>query len=175
MSPEDSLRAEERELEHRLRRLVPSGHHLQRDSLMFKAGECAGRRGLRSWQSACGVLFCGFVLMGWHGLDLGTTGEPGVLAQVEGPALMEAPESFSSGRVSGHEARLPRLPRTGYLALRQRLVMEGGDALPAPAVYRGSPDEVETIADGYRDDSGRGDVRRRFFPRLNSRTNGDPT
>jgi hypothetical protein len=174
MSPEDSLKAEERELEHRLRRLVPSGHNLQRDSLMFQAGQCAGRRGLRPWQTACGVLFCGFVLMGWHGLELGTKGEPAVLAQVEAPALMKAPVSSSSAGVSGSEARLPTVPTTGYLALRHRLVMEGGDALPAPPAYRGVPDAVESIGDRYRD-SGRGSPRRGLFPRLNSRTNGDPT
>jgi hypothetical protein len=177
MSFEDSLKAEERELEHRLRRLVPSGHHLQRDSLMFEAGQCAGRRGLRRWQTACTVLFCGFVVMSWHGMDLGTKGDPTVLTQVEAPALVEAPETpvaFSSALISRSETRLLTVPVTGYLALRHRLVMEGGDALPAPPAYRGAPDAVESIADWYRD-GGRGNPRRGLFPRLNPRTNGDPT
>jgi hypothetical protein len=174
MSPEDSLRAEERELEHRLRRLVPAGHQLQRDSLMFQAGQCAGRRGLRRWQTACGVLFCGFVLLGWHGMEPGTQGDPTVLAKVEAPAVIEAPVAFSSAQVPGNEARLLTVPATGYLALRHRLVMEGGDALPAPPAYPGTPEAVESIADGYRD-RGRGNPRRGLFPRLNPGMNGDPT
>ncbi len=174
MSLEDSLRAEERELEHRLQRLVPAGHHLQRDNLMFQAGQRAGRRGLRRWQTACGVFFGGFVLLGWHGMEPGTQGDPTVLVKVEAPAVIEAPAASSSAQVPANEARLLTVPATGYLALRHRLVMEGGDALPAPPAYQGMPDAVESIADGYRDRD-RDDPRRGRFPRLNPRMNGDPT
>jgi hypothetical protein len=91
MPYEDPLRIEERNLEERLRKLVPAGHRLQRDSLMFQAGQRAGRRQSRPWQGLAIALLFGVVLLGWDSLTT-TRGREGLLlSQTEEPARIAAP------------------------------------------------------------------------------------
>ena len=134
MSEQVPLNVEEQELERRLRRLLPSGHGLQRDNLMFQAGQCAGRRQLKRWQTLSVVLFAGSMTLGWLSLGPEPRPDPSLLAQVE-PIVETAPPvtnpiASSPGTVSLAGVTHP----SGYLRLRDLVLLEGADALPdAPA------------------------------------------
>ena len=95
MSEHVPLNVEERELETRLRRLVPSGHGLQRDNLMFQAGRRAVRRPLSLWQAMSAVLLVGCMTLGW--LSLGPEPRPdrSLLVRVEPMVETAAPVTDS--------------------------------------------------------------------------------
>ena len=172
MSYQDPLKAEERELEAQLHRLQPGAHHLQRDTLMFQAGQRAARRQLRLWQAVASVLLLGVILPGAPSQDRRADAEFPALAQVEQPSSSELP------RPNGIASSLVAPPAFGaasdYLRLRHRLVMEGGDTPPALQAYPVGPNATETLADWYRA-MARGNTRADRIPAPNLQTHGDRT
>jgi hypothetical protein len=174
MPDEDPLRNDEQELENRLRSLVPSGHRLRRDKLMFQAGRRAAHRQTRSWQALAVVSLLGLVLLGWDGGKLSTRREPLALVQLEEPIQTDAmlPSTQATPRNS---AWLPfSFPAIEYVRLRNQLVMDGGDALPIPPASAVGPDTIESIGDWYRETTS-GSLRPGRFPALNPRKHGDPS
>jgi hypothetical protein len=134
MSEQVPLNMEERELEARLHRLVPSSHGLQRDHLMFQAGRRAGHPQLRLWQTLSTVLFLGSLTLGWLSLGPEPRSDPSLLVQIE-PVVEPAPPVTDRrepppGRIVLGTVTHP----SGYLRLRELVLLEGAEALPdAPA------------------------------------------
>jgi hypothetical protein len=130
MSEPIPLNVEERELETRLRRLVPASHGLRRDNLMFQAGRRARHRQLRFWQTLSTVLFVGSLTLGWLSLGPEPRPDPSLLVRVE-PVVEPAPpvahrREPPPGRVVLATVTHP----SGYLRLRDLVLLEGAEALP---------------------------------------------
>jgi hypothetical protein len=180
MPYEDPLRIEERNIEERLRKVVPAGHRLQRDSLMFQAGQRAGRRQSRPWQGLAIALLFGVVLLGWDSLTT-TRGREGLLlSQTEEPARIAAPIPSRPVTppmpVAPPDLTWPPLPAPviEHLRLRYQLVMEGADALPVPSAYAAPGAPNETWSDWYRE-TAPGRTTPRLFPNLKPRQYGNPS
>jgi hypothetical protein len=174
MPDEDPLRTDEQELENRLRSLVPSGHRLRRDKLMFQAGQRAARRQTRSWQALAVVSLLGLVLVGWNGGKFSPGREPLALVQLEKPIQTEAMLP-STQAIPRNITWLPfSFPAIEYVRLRNQLVMDGGDALPIPPAYAVGPDTIEPIGEWHRGTTS-GSLRPGRFPALNPRKHGDPS
>lgn len=180
MSYEDPLRIDERNLEERLRKLAPAGHRLQRDSLMFQAGQRAGRRQSRPWQGLAVTSMLGVALLGWDSLTKSPGREPLLLSRIEEPARMAAPIPTSPVAppipvTPPNFAWLPLpAPVIDHLRLRYQMVMEGADALPVPSAYAAPSSGVETLSDWYREAAPRGAIPP-LFPNRKPRQYGDPS
>lgn len=132
MHRENPLSPAEQELERQLSQLVPVRPGIDRDTLMFKAGQQAARSGAQRWRFVAATLMV--VVMGLSARMLVPTGreEGPVLAEI-GATLPIRPEpSEPSGTL---RATIPMLPeafeeRMGYLRLRNLVALRGVDALP---------------------------------------------
>ena len=128
MHEDHRLTPGEQEFEAALKRLHPAGHAIDRDRLMFTAGQRVAQRAQRGWQAATGALT---VLLGasWA-LQIAVPAPPQVAdvppAQLEPlnvamsplpPAVADVPPEL-----------WPPVPR--YVHLRNAIVAEGLDALP---------------------------------------------
>jgi hypothetical protein len=180
MSDQIPLKTDELELENRLKRLVPASHRLQRDTLMFHAGQRAARRQSRPWQALAIGSLLGVVLLGWDSLTSIPGREAPLLAQTEEPAHIPAP--FSTKPVTPpmpvtppNFAWLPLpAPVIEHLRLRYQVVMDGAEALPAPSAYAAPDASMETLSDWYPGTApGRGIPA--LIPNLKPRQYGDPT
>ncbi len=124
MHEDDHLTPAETELERALGRLTPADPGLDRDRLMFLAGQAAGRRERRRWQAAvvglAAALAFAMGLASWRAGHLPETPPvPGGLAIVH--------QTFSA-----EEGPLPTVPPgVAYLRLRDAVLDKGLDALPA--------------------------------------------
>lgn len=180
MPYEDPLRIEERNIEERLRKLVPAGHRLQRDSLMFQAGNRAGRRQSRPWQGLAIASLLVVVLLGWDSLTTTLGREPLLLSQTEEPSPITLP--FPTRPVTPpipvtppNFAWLPLpAPVIDHLRMRYQLAMEGADALPVPSAYATPDATLENLSDAYRE-TAPGRTTPRLFPNLKPRQYGDPS
>lgn len=119
----------ERELESALQHLRPAGHSIDRDHLMFAAGMQCARGGRRRWQAISGLL-TGLLAATWLLRPAGPAparladAAPAPIAEERGwaPPPMPAPVGFVPREIA---AQLPP-----YVRLRNRIVVEGADALP---------------------------------------------
>jgi hypothetical protein len=143
MPEQDPLNLEERELETRLRRLVPSGHGLRRDNLMFQAGRQAGRRQLVPWQAMSATLFVGCMALGWLSLGPELPPDRSLLVEVD-PIVEPAPPGTERSAPSRGRVVLPRVAHPSeYFRLRELVLLEGADALPhPPAAPVSEPTEI---------------------------------
>lgn len=124
MHENDHLTPAETELERALGRLTPADPGLDRDRLMFLAGQAAGRRERRRWQAAviglAAALAFAMGLASWRTDHLpATPSVPG------GPAIVHQTSSAEEDPSSA----VP--PGMAYLRLRDAVLDEGLDALPA--------------------------------------------
>lgn len=138
--PEDSPNRDLAGLEASLKELAPAPAHLDRDRLLFRAGQLSARRGW-GWPAAAaalavlaGTLATGLVLRPEprHTVETITRIVPRPLplprqAPPESPAPAPAPSEPAPPEVV---ARAP-LP-DGYLRLREQVLRWGADALPGP-------------------------------------------
>jgi len=137
------------EIEQALASLRPAGPDINRDALMFRAG-----------RAAAGAGFC---------LRIGTTVAVALLAALAGAGgmwLASPPSADRAGRVSvatpvlrvvelapaaGATVRPARAPSSGeYLALRNRVLVDGADALPGLSPGSGPPPH-DSAGDIWRD------------------------
>jgi hypothetical protein len=174
MSDENSRSTDELELENRLKKLVPAGHHLRRDTLMFRAGQRAGRRQSRPWQAVALGSLLGLVLVGWDGLRTVPGTEPIALTQVEKAAQPDVTQPTApAARPSLAWLPLP-VPTIEYLRLRDEVIKEGADALPVPPAYAFVPETMEPMATRQRENApGSGWPVR--LPHVHLPMNGDPS
>ncbi len=119
MHEDAHLTAAETELERALRRLMPADSGLDRDRVMFRAGQAAGRRGSRPWQAAATGLAAALVLAvtlsTWRAGGPPVPGGPVIVHQT--PSADEIPSPAA-------------MPGVAYLRLRAAVLHEGLDALP---------------------------------------------
>ena len=136
MHDDTRLTPAERELESALAQLRPAGHAIDRDQLMFTAGIRATRRSYRRWQASTGVMTV-LLAASWL-VRLPTPGPEQVAAvptpDVHGvmspamPAMPLVPEKMVSASSENW------LPVPGYVHLRNRVMVEGADALPSTRI-----------------------------------------
>jgi hypothetical protein len=180
MCDQTPLRTDELELENRLKRLVPTSHRLQRDTLMFRAGQRTARRQSRPWQALAIGSLLGVVLLGWEGLTTNPGRDALLMSQTEELTPIEVP--FPTRPVTPplpvtppNFAWLPLpAPVIEHLRLRYQVVMDGAEALPAPSAYAAPDASMETLSDWYPGTApGRGIPA--LIPNLKPRQYGDPT
>jgi hypothetical protein len=180
MSDETPLRTDELELENRLKRLVPTSHRLQRDTLMFRAGQRTARRQSRPWQALAIGSLLGVVLLGWDSLTTTPMREAPLLAQTEEPSPIEVPFPTRPATppidvMPPNFAWLPLpAPVIDHLRLRYQVVMDGADALPVPSTYAAPDTTMQTLSGWYRE-TGPGRATPALFPKLKPRQYGDPS
>lgn len=165
MDGDDALTGGTEEFARRLRRLEPAGHAIDRDALMFRAGERSAQHRLRFWQSLAGTMGLLVAGMGWLTAVLREPAASGGARPQPGrfPVALDAarPQPFPTdvmavapdrtGRLSFVlRAGQDRLSAGNYLKLRQRVALEGLDALPSSGTSPACPDTVQTIADWLR-------------------------
>jgi len=126
MHEDDHLTAAETELERALGRLTPADPGLDRDRLMFRAGQAAGRRGRRPWQAGTFGLAAALVLA--VTLSTWRAGEPPAMPPMPGgPVIVH--QTPSADEIPSPAA----VPGVAYLRLRDAVLGQGLDALPAVA------------------------------------------
>jgi hypothetical protein len=124
----------DRELEEALASLRPRDPHMNRDALLFHAGQASERRKRRRWQAVAGALA---LLLG---VSLGLRPQPGEVVRVvrvqEPRPAPQRPFDDSLARATLIGPAAPALPQPAYLVLRQAVLRRGLDALrsadPAP-------------------------------------------
>jgi hypothetical protein len=153
-------------LETLLHQLQPAPAGLNRDQLLFQAGQRAGRHGQWQRSALTGVLglLLGLVGTGLVLPHLQTPAERIVYVPVPAPELPEQvpPTSQPKPPPSAPEvpstppAQAPELaqlwlavpqPRGGYLGLRDRMLRWGPEMLPAPGVSAGSGERPLSVLD----------------------------
>ncbi|MBM3881150.1 MAG: hypothetical protein FJ387_15740 [Verrucomicrobia bacterium] len=170
MSHEDQLNSAAQELARALAGLSPTGHRLDRDMLMFRAGQAASRRLLRGWQSvACSlaVLLLGFA---WLGHSPALVPTPPQQAKEIRPPVVQPTEVEPDELAAATASRwVSTNLGNDYLRLRARLAAEGLDALPTWETTA-APAPIESVADGLR--QGRRQVPRTRWLRRTSEPGG---
>jgi hypothetical protein len=139
------------ELVRHLRRLEPAGHAINRDTLMFRAGQHSARRRLRIWQSLAGTMMFLAAGLGWLSRNPGVPAEPlsaslGEAPRADTPAALDPADRLPADVFAGRT----RGPANDYLELRRRVTLEGVDALPSSGWAPASPEPIRTIADWLR-------------------------
>ncbi len=125
MSPPHEMTDADRRFERDLARLRPAPCPATPEALILKAHLAAQRRRTRAWQAVAATLAAGLVVSFWA-RPHAPPAEP--LAQVQAPvepapppAIWPTPSTASAARAEGD-----------YLRLRDAVLREGVDALPAP-------------------------------------------
>jgi len=147
MQEEDELTGAQREMESALGRLRPAAPPIDRDGLMFRAGQASMRKRGYAWQGlAAGLAVC---------LGMSLAFRPAVRGTQD---LAMAPQSAEPTQAGWQFPTPPAdsesapSPRGGYLHLRDMVLAGGIDALPNPA-YAGPaerPLTIRSILDGMR-------------------------
>ena len=135
---DDGLTAAERELEIALRHLRPAPAGVNRDRIMFLAGQTSGRRQRRAWQGVSCCLAAAIAILAlWRPAGVPDAGpRPTTVA-----ANHQTTPVFSQG--SHDSLRLQRSEAfTDYLRLRRMVRDRGLDALP-PLAPRPASEEKE--------------------------------
>lgn len=129
----------ERELESRLGRLTPAHHRIGRDELMFRAGQAAGLRSARQWRSAT-LTTLAMLLLGLASTApwiVRNNGDPARnlasnTTTTRPPLPTPNRHSPASPQVTTPVlVRLPSVATAEYLRLREQVLREGVEALPA--------------------------------------------
>ena len=124
MHEDDHLTPAETELERALGRLTPAAAGLDRDRLMFRAGQATGGRGRRRWQAATAVLAAALALaVALSPWRAGERVEPS--SAPDGPTIVQ--QTPGADEIPSPAA----MPGVAYLRLRDAVLDEGLDALPA--------------------------------------------
>jgi hypothetical protein len=131
-----SLNPVERELESRLGGLSPTRHRINRDALMFRAGQAAGQRATRRWRAATvtslTMLMLGLVAtLPWQarqngGVSANLGAEPSTI-----PASTPADRSPARPRTPVAVLAMAPSAAAEYLRLREAVLVQGVDALPS--------------------------------------------
>ena len=125
MQDEDRLNAAERELAAALGRLRPMPTPMNRDHVMFQAGRMSGRRQNRVWQGISVSLAVLVVVAAlWRPLPTARNVPPTLVANAT-PAV--SPADTPIPPVDGTQFK----PFMDYVSMRQTVVQQGADALPA--------------------------------------------
>lgn len=143
MMDPNGLTPTERELEMALAGLKPAGTSLDRDRVMFTAGQASIRRHQRLWQAAASLL-AGILLIS--------------ILSGPGPDLTEQPSDSITGREAAFY-RQPIEPADGkrledfrqYVRIRRAVLDRGVDALPASSQRRATPDNLPLTLDNIEE------------------------
>lgn len=141
----------ERELESRLGRLSPAHHRINRDALMFRAGQTSGQRQAGRWRSAAlAMLVLGLAsTVPWLARN---GGDPALNLAVNttDPALLEPVRHSSAGpQAAPPVITIRSVATTEYLRLRDQVLREGVEALPS-ARWAPLPETAGTTAGSWR-------------------------
>lgn len=120
---EPQLTPAERELEAALGRLQPAGHRIERDRLMFRAGQATMRNRLHLWRAASALLAVAF------GVSLAARQ---AAPPVQGPTYAQSAPAQLDEAIPAVAFAGEASPGGGhYLLLREAVIIRGVDALPA--------------------------------------------
>ncbi len=153
MDREDSLERGADELARQLRQLRPVGHGIDRDALMFRAGQRSARGRLHAWQSMAGLMMIVLVaVLAW--LNRGpsrTSAAPAAVASDNAPPAQAPLASLGHHPIRADAWTDRHLPWANeYLRLRTRVTDEGLDAIPTAHGVRVPTETINSIADWLR-------------------------
>ncbi len=151
---ERSLTPDERSLESSLGQLAPAATACTRDRLLFEAGRGSAQRQIARWRLAALALFVASLTIAfWPGAS--PTVHRGDLAvdDTSPRERVEAPRAVDAGPQQPTIAPPPPFwvadaADNSYLALRQRVLAGGVEAIPVDRVGRG-PETVYRLRDVY--------------------------
>ncbi len=135
---QERLTPAEEELEAALRSLRPAAAAIERDRLMFQAGRATVRRSGRAWLGAVAVLAAAL------GASLLHRPQPRIVERIVRVQTPATPTVAGAAFASAGQTDWTGQGR--YLRLRERLLAEGLDALPAPAEVA-TPERPERLED----------------------------
>ncbi len=143
MPNQEYLDPAERELEAALARLDPSRAAIDRDALLFHAGQASVRRHCRAWQSTSAVLGgCLALALIWQPAPRQTP--PIVSAPAQSPMAAELVETMPAPAPRPFDA--PEREAT-YITLRNEVLACGIDVLPEPPALAATGTEPPPILD----------------------------
>lgn len=122
-----------RELEKRLASLTPAPHGIRRDTLMFRAGQEAGRKQASRWRAisaVMGVMACASVTP-WIMRSPAKPAPKVVLIDDGYPVLAGSRSQASRQPAESVVESLPPRVTPAYLRLRDQVLRQGVDALPS--------------------------------------------
>jgi hypothetical protein len=146
MSYEDHLSPGERELADCLGQLAPAAHRIERDVVMFRAGQRSMLRRVRQWQATGATILAlaaGFNLLSRHS---GMPTPPPVLASRSASSLPIGSASvLAPAEIPLYSGSL--LQGRGYFWLRNLLTTEGVYELPVSYPASTSSGPIQSIRD----------------------------
>ncbi len=138
------------DLENALSSLSPAPSGIDRDGLMFQAGQSSARRRGRIWPLGAAALAGAAIVLGAAlvARPAPTVTERVVYVPIERP---RTPPYVSAARGAGTGGP-EQAPVMDYFALRAKVLAEGLDALPEPQTSRRprEPESLEDLAPGIR-------------------------
>ena len=139
MQNSEGLTPADVELQQALSGLRPATSSIDRDRMMFLAGQASARRGGRLWQSLAAMLALALglsVLMQFQ-----PSPQPGQVAVVDERAIVPAVEPAELEPFDWEGARA----YASYVRLRNTVLVNGLDALPEPKTSAANGDDVQWI------------------------------
>jgi hypothetical protein len=137
MSEQEDLTPADAELAGALNRLRPAMAAIDRDEMMFRAGQRLARRQCRLWQGAAGLMTVLLAVSVAARLPAPQVAQPL-------PTPLRTVEPAPAVVAAGEARPRPVLGDAAYLRLQQAVLSEGLDALPAPQVSSTPPERYET-------------------------------
>ena len=153
MDREDSLDRGAEELARQLRQLRPVGHGIDRDALMFRAGQRSAQGRLHAWQSMAGLMMIVLVAgLAWLNRSPSRTSTAPAAVASDNTTPAQAPlASLGQDPICAEAWTDRHLPwASEYLRLRTRVTDEGLDAIPTAHSVRVPTETIDSIADWLR-------------------------
>lgn len=149
-----SLDSAERALEDQLGRLSPARHRINRDELMFRAGQLAGRKQVRQWRLAT-LTTLTMLMLGLASTTPWTTRKGGdatptlAATTTQSPLSPAAPSPTTGPHDPAPVLRISFLAPTESLRLREQVLLRGVEALPSVR-WAPFPETVGITAGSWR-------------------------
>jgi uncharacterized membrane protein YccC len=149
------LNQEELDLERQLQEMLPARHGLDRDTLMFQAGERSAQRRAHQWRALSMMLAVttGILAVASFGRQSGYSSLEVAVAPAELELAVSASATVPAARIdkaAQPENLWPFRSGPEFLGLRERLISQGLDALPTPVRAVPSPDVPNSLRDWLR-------------------------
>jgi hypothetical protein len=124
--------------------LAPRAERLDRDQVMYRAGQAAARPGW-TWPVAASLSLVALALLAGYDLSKPTP------QAVERVVYVRVPEPVYASPDAGLSGQQISAESGAYLHLRDRVLSYGVDALPAPSPGAAVPMHIWSVGEGFRE------------------------